>query len=101
MLGQKVVDNLVKVIRKAYSDYPKNDSTVDEMIAQGIRSAYIRGAQDSQKDLRLSILEDEIRSLAHDRRIGNLKWSNLVNRAAHGDHMAKALVRAVMSYDEE
>lgn len=37
------VKELRAYIRKAYSSYPKTDSTVDSMIEQAIRSAFVRG----------------------------------------------------------
>jgi hypothetical protein len=101
MLNKKIVENLVKVVRKAYSDYPKNDSTVDTMIEQGIRSAYIRGVQASDRDVEAFTLEDRIESLAADRRHVSIRWTNIVNQAADGDPMAKALVAAVQVYSLE
>lgn len=42
-MSDENVEQLVRTIRTALRHLPKNDSSVDAMIAQGIRSGYIRG----------------------------------------------------------
>ena len=43
MLSENEIKEKVQIIREAYVEYPKNDSTVDEMIAQGLRTGFVLG----------------------------------------------------------
>lgn len=43
MLSETEINEKVKVVRKAFAGYPKNDATVDEMIAQGLRMGFALG----------------------------------------------------------
>lgn len=43
MLSEIEINEKIKVIRKAFAEYPKNDATVDEMIAQGLRTGFVLG----------------------------------------------------------
>lgn len=43
MLSDEEIAEKVKIIRKAYAERPKNDTTVDAMIAQGLRTGIALG----------------------------------------------------------
>lgn len=50
MLSQETRKDIVMVIRRAYAEYPKSDSTVDAMIDQAIRIGFIRGQSAARKE---------------------------------------------------
>lgn len=49
-MDDEVIKEKVAIIRKAFANYPKNDTTVDEMIAQGLRIGWVRGIHETQEE---------------------------------------------------